>query len=218
MSFGGALLVLSGLLFLTTPFLVVGTITPPDEQRVITETSAVNANSLEWRLGMAITFVAFATLTLGWFALYAHLARTDMERWAASGLVVTVGSLFVYLPLLGVVAYVLPAVGELIESGGADVIVVLDRTWTTPFIVLPFLGGLLWHVGVALMGIAVWRAQTPTTWGGITLLLAGVLGIPGFLDIVVIQYVSSVLLPIGLILVGVSLWRVGKRVEHEMSS
>lgn len=153
---------------------------------------------------------------VGLFALYAHLANTDMERWAASGLVVTIGSLFLYLPLLGVVAFVLPAVGGVIESGGTDAIVVLDRTWDTSFIVLPFLGGLLWQVGVGIMGVAVWRSKTPTKWGGITLVIAGVLGVPGFLDVVAIQYVSPVVLAIGLILVGLSLWRVEGSRKREM--
>lgn len=214
-SFGGALLILSGLLFLSTPFFVVGTITPPDEGQVITETSAVNANSLEWRLGMALSFVALAALVLGLFALYAHLAGTRMERWALSGLIITVGSLFVYLPLLGVMAFVLPAVGGLIEGGSTDAIVVLDQTWKTPFIILPFLGGLLWNVGVALMGFTVWRSATPSKWGGIALVIAGILGIPAFLDVVAIQYIAPVVLAIGLMTIGVALWRTGRNSEYE---
>jgi hypothetical protein len=165
---------------------------------------------------MTLSFAALATLTVGWFALYAHLPATDMERWALGGLLVTVVPLFFYLPLLGVMAYVLPAVGGLIESNGTDAITVLDRTWESPFLILPFFGGLLWNVGVVLMGVAVWRSQTPSKWGGIMLVIAGILGVPAFLDVVVIQYVSSVILPIGLVLVGFSLWRVGKRSEQEM--
>ena len=204
---GGAALVLSGLLLLTTPFLVVGTITPPDEGRVITETSAVNANSLEWRVGMSISFISFALLLLGWFALYARLARTDSERWALGGLVVTIVSLAVYLPLLGVVAYVLPAVGGLIESGQTDALVVLDRTWADPLVILPFLGGIRENVGVALMGVGIWRSGTPSRWGGIVLVAAGIIGIPGFLDVVAVQYISPVVFAMGLIIVGVALWR-----------
>lgn len=204
---GGIGLIVSGLLFLTTPFLVVGTITPPDEIRVITETSAVNSNTFEWRLGMAIAFVANAALVLGLFALYGHLSRTDQERWALAGLVVTVVTLYLYAPLLGVAAYVLPAVGALLESGTNDAITVLDRTWTDPFIVLPFLGGILRHVGVAIMGAAVWRSGTPSKRGGIALVISGVLGVPAFLDVVAVQYVSPVVLALGLILVGAGLWR-----------
>lgn len=211
---GGATLILSGLCFLTTPFLVVGTITPPEGGQVITETSAVNAASLEWRVGMAISFVAFATLTLGWFVLYAHLARTEVERWALGGLVVTVIAAVLYLPLLGVMAYVLPAVGGMIESGQTGAIDVLDQTWANPFLVLPFFGGILWNVGVALMGVGVWRSGTPSKWGGIVLVVAGGLGIPAFLDVVAIQYLSSPLLAIGLIIVGTGLWRGGESAAN----
>lgn len=203
----GASLVLSGLLLLTSPFLIVGTITPPDEMRVITETSAVNANSIEWRVGMAISFVSFAFLMLGWFGLYARLARTDGERWALGGLIVTIVSLALYLPLLGVVAYVLPAVGGLIQSGQTDALVVLDRTWMEPLIFIPFFGGILENIGVAMMGVGIWRSGTPSKWGGIVLVAAGIIGIPAFLDVVAVQYVSPVVLAIGLIIVGVALWR-----------
>lgn len=188
---------------------MVGTITPPDETRVITEASAVNANSLDWRLGMTLSFAAFALLMLGWFALYARLARTESERWALGGLVVTIVSLAFYLPLLGVVAYVLPAVGGLVESGQTDALGVLDRTWTDPLVILPLLGGILENVGVTLMGVGIWRSETPSKWGGIVLVAAGVLGIPGFLDVVVIQYISPVVFAVGLIIVGAALWRSG---------
>lgn len=212
---GGAALVLSGLLFLTSSFLVVGTITPPDETRVITEASAVNANSLEWRVGMAISFASFALLMLGWFSLYGSLARTDSERWAFSGLVVTIVSLVLYLPLLGVVAYVLPAVGGLIENGQTDALLVLDQTWSDPLVILPFLGGILENVGVALMGVGIWRSGTPSKWGGIVLVAAGILGIPAFLDVVALQYISPVVFAIGLIMVGGALWRSHSRYLGE---
>lgn len=180
----------------------------------MTETSAVNANAFEWQLGMALSFAAFAALGLGLVALSAHLAGTRTERWALIGVLVTLDSLFVYLSLLGVTAFVLPAVGRLIEGGSTDAIVVLDRTWETPFLVFPFLGGLLWNVGVAIVGVAVWRSATPSTWGGIALVIAGILGIPAFLDVVVIQYIAPIVLAIGLLTTGVALWRTGRNGEQ----
>lgn len=197
---GSAALVVSGLLFATTPFLTIGTITPPDETRVFTVASAVNPNSLKWRIGMALLFLAYASMVLGLVALYAHLSQTREERWAFAGLVVTIGALIVYLPLLGIAAYVIPT------AGGSDTIVIINQTWTDPFIMLPFIGGILWNVGIALLGLAVWRSKTLSTVGGIGLLLAGVLGVPGFLDVVVIRFIAPVIFAIGLVVSGVSLW------------
>lgn len=138
-----------------------------------------------------------------------------MERWAFAGLVVTVGALVLYMPLLGVVAYVLPAAGALIEANGADAMAVIDRTWTDPFIFLPFVGGILWNVGEALLGIAVWRSEALSNPGGIALLAAGLIGIPGFFDVVILQYIGTVVLAGGLILVGASLWRAVSNADVE---
>lgn len=207
LAMGAAALVLSGLLTATAPFLVVGTITPPEGDRVITVASALNADSTAWRVGMALTTFAQLFLILGFAALYARLARSRVERWAFAGLVVTVTSLVLYLPMLGVVTYVLPAVGGLVASGDADAILVLDRTWTDPFIALPFLGGLCWHVGVAAMGVAVWRSGSLSRSAGLVLLLAGLLGVPSYFDVIALQYVSTTVLAAGLVLAGASLWR-----------
>lgn len=210
---GAATLVLAGFLSAVLPFLVGGAISAPEGGRVITVESAVRANSLAWRAGMALTFCTFASLILGAFALYAHLARTRAERWALAGLVVTVGSLVVYLPLLGVAAYAVPAAGALIAGGQADAIAVIDRTWTDPFIFLPFVGGILENVGVALFGVAVRRSETLSKAGGAGLFLAGVLGVPAFLDVVQLRFVAQFLLAAGLVVVGASLWRVAGRAE-----
>lgn len=212
---GAAALVVSGVSFAIAAFLVVDTFTPPDETRVVTVASAVNANSTAWRVGMAVTFVAYATLVFGSFALYAALARTNAERWALAGLLTTVGAVVFYVPLLGVVAFVAPAVGALVESGNADAITVLDRTWTEPFIFLPFVAGMLQHVGVALLGVAVWRADVLTRWSGAVLVLAGILGLPAFLDVEALEWVAPLTLAAGLVFTGVSLWRSAGREEGD---
>ena len=210
---GAVALVLGGVLTTVALFLVADVVSPPDETRVVTVESAVRANSLRWRVGMAASFLGYAALVLGAFALYAHLGRTRAERWALAGLVVTVGSLVVYLPLLGVAAYAVPAAGALIAGGETEAIAVIDRTWEDPFLFLPFVGGILENVGVALFGVAVWRSGTLSKPGEVGLLLAGVLGVPSFLDVVQLRYPAQLLLLAGLALVGASLWRAAGRDE-----
>lgn len=208
---GAAALVLGGILYAIASFLVAGVITPPSETRVITVASAMNANSMEWRVGMVLSFVADASLTLGWFALYVHLARMHAERWALAGLVVIVVFGTLYAPLLGVMTYVLPAAGAIIESGGTDAMAIIDRTWADPFVFLPFLSVILSYIGVVLMGVAVWRSETLSKLGGIGLVLGGVLGIPAFLDMVELSLVAPFVYAVGAVLVGASLWRSGRR-------
>ena len=204
---GATALILGGVLSVTASFLVANIITPPSGGRVITVSSAVNANSLEWRVGMVLSFLADASLTLGWFALYLHLARRHVEQWALAGLVITVVFGTLYAPLLGVVTYVLPAAGALVESGGDSAMAVIDRTWTDPLIFIPFISALCSYVGKILIGVAIWRSGTLSKLGGAGVVFGGILGIPAFLDVVELSLVAPFVYSAGVLLVGASLWR-----------
>jgi hypothetical protein len=76
---GAHALVLSGVVLVPVPFLQNVPTNP--EQNVA---FALGANTLAWRFSLVLAFI--------YFALYAHLARTRVERWAFAGLVVPSGS------------------------------------------------------------------------------------------------------------------------------
>ena len=67
-----------------------------------------------------LTDVSMAFFVLGVIALYAYLSRSKAERLALVGLVMTVGFLVLFLPLIGFVAYVVPAIGSLAEQGQTE--------------------------------------------------------------------------------------------------
>jgi hypothetical protein len=167
---------------------------------------ALGANSFAFRLGIALTDVSLAFFVLGLFALYAYLSRSSAERLAFVGLVMTVGFLVLYLPLIGFVAYVVPAIGSLAEQGHVEMIQVMDQTFVEPFIVIPFLGGILWGVGCIPLGLAIWRSGRLWKWSGLLFILFGVVGIPGFFDVEILQLIASVLLGLAQLAAGVTLF------------
>ena len=162
-----------------------------------------------FRLAMGPVFIAF--LIPGTFALYAYLSRTKQEKLAFAGMVVTVFFLALFLPIIGFAAYAFPAIGELVARGQTEAIAVMDQTTLEPFIIIPFFGGILWEIGLALMGAAVWRSGVLWKWGGLFLIVNGVLGIPAFvLDITVLSGFAGIVGAIGMIGLGIQLWRSAK--------
>jgi hypothetical protein len=168
---------------------------------------ATGANSFNYRLGMMLAGVSLPFLVLGVFALYLRLSTTKRERLALAGLMMTVGFIVLFLPVTGFAFYVVPAIGELVEQGATEMVEVMDQTFLEPFIVIPFLAGILWNVGIILLGIAVWRSEVLWKWGGLLLIVWGFVGIPAFLDVKAFQIIGTLLGGLALIAVGVNLRR-----------
>ena len=65
-----------------------------------------------------------------------------------------------------------------------------------------------WHIGPVLMGAAIWRSGALWRWGGLLLIIDGVLSIPGFvLDMKVLSNFAATVGGIGLIAFGSSLFQ-----------
>ncbi len=106
-------MILAGIADALVPLGTSGTITNPADNIAF----AIGANTLRWRLAMVSGLVYQALLVLGLFALYVHLARTRAQRWVFAGLIVTVCLTMLFVPMMGFAAFVVPAVGALIEGG-----------------------------------------------------------------------------------------------------
>ena len=98
-------------------------------------------------------------------------------------------------------------IGELVERGRPEMVEVMDQTFREPFVAIPFLSGILWNVGMILLGVAVWRSRALWRWGGLLLVVSGVIGIPAFLDVKALQIVGTLISGVALIVVGVDLRR-----------
>lgn len=208
-SLGGIALIVAGIAVLAAIVLGLGSQSNPHTEQV---QAVLEADTLAYRLGLALAPVYMAFLALGVIALYAYLSPTRQEKLAFAGMVVTVLFLALYLPIIGVAAYVFPAIGNLVRQGQTEMIAVMDEAFANPanpgFIIIPFLSGILWHIGKVLMGAAVWRSGALWKWGGLLLIIDGVLSIPGFvLDMSMLSQFAGAVGGIGLIALGISLFR-----------
>lgn len=201
LSLGALAMILAGLAQLPTGILRAGVPSGPARNLEF----ALGANSFAFRLGMTLTCISLSFFILGLIALYAYLSRTKAERLALVGLVVTVGFLVVWLPLLGFISYLVPAVGVLAEGGHPEMVQVMDQAFREPFIVIPFFAGILSNFGMILLGVAIWRSGRLWKWGGLLFFLFGVLNLP--LDVEVLSFVASALLGFAQLAVGVTLFR-----------
>jgi hypothetical protein len=202
-SLGGIALILAGLTLIPQGILTVNVPSAPEQNLEF----VTGANLSNYRLAMMLIGISLALFILGVFALYAYLSRTKQERVAFAGLIVTVGFLGLFLPLIGFGAYVVPAIGSLVAQGRVEMVAVMEQISREPFIVVPFFAGILWNIGNLLMGIAIWRSGTLWKWGGLLFMIYGLIGIPGFLDVKVLQIASTILGGLAQIVVGVSLRR-----------
>lgn len=201
---GTLALILAGLTLAPTGWLMRGVPTAPAQNMEF----AAGANSTGWRVGMALAGLSLALAVLGTLALYLHLSQTSEEGLAFAGLVVTIGFVTLMLPVTGFAAYVVPAIGKLVAQGQTEMIDVMNQTFKEPFMVIPFLAGILWNVGSVLLGIAIWRSETLSPGAGILYIAYGVLGIPSFLDVKALQIAAPLVGGVAQIAVGVSLWQV----------
>jgi hypothetical protein len=199
---GATALILAGLVLVPVPFLQ-NIPTDPEENVAF----ALGANSTSWRVSMLLAMVSVPLLVYGFFTLYSHLARTHSRGLARVGLVTSVGLLLLFVPMYGFAAFVVPAIGEVIASGQPDAVDVMEQTFKEPFIAVPFLCGIFLNFGYVLTGIAVWRSRTLWKWGGVILAVAGIVGVPAFLDIPAAQNVAPIVFAAGTTIIGVGLWK-----------
>jgi len=204
-SLGAIALILAGLTLMPQGILTANVPSAPEQNLAF----ASLANSFSYRFSMMLVGISLAFFILGIFALYAHLSQTKQEKMAFAGLIVTVGFLALFLPIIGFAAFVVPAIGALVEQGRVEMFAVMDQTFKEPFLPIQFLAGILWNIGNILLGIAVWRSRTLWKWGGLLFIIYGVVGIPSFLDVKAFQIVSPTVGGLAQIAVGISLWRFG---------
>lgn len=142
----------------------------------------IEAATFAYRLRLQLGPVYLTLFMLGVLALYAYLSQTKEEKLAFAGLVVSMVCIALFLPIIGFAAYGFPAIGNLVAQGQVEMVAVMDETFREPFVVIPFFGGILWNVGPILMGAAIWRSGALWKWGGLLLIIQGMLGIPAFLS------------------------------------
>jgi hypothetical protein len=168
---------------------------------------AVGANSLEWRLANFLGAASMAPLQLGVLALNTHLARTRGRRWSLAGLIWTLALIPIFAAMVGFGSFGIPAIGALVAAGHSEALQVLDQLYKEPFLVFPFLAGIIYPWGLALFAVGIWLSGTMTRWLSGLLVMVAFVSTASFLDVNLAQVAGPFLqIAMGLLL-ALSLFR-----------
>jgi len=147
---------LSGLL---TLWGLLGRYTAPNPH-VDFESAAQVASSTSFIVSQFVgNIVGLALLILGIFALTAYLANTRARSLAVAAMILSILSIALVLPALGVTTYALPALGHAYLNGQEDAKVIADALFGNPLrnvIYIPVFA--LYASGFILFGVAIWRS------------------------------------------------------------
>jgi hypothetical protein len=169
---------------------------------------AVAADSISYRLGWMLRVYAVVPLLIGLVAVFITLAPTRVGRMALAATLMTFTAGGVLLAGMAYPVIVMPAAGVVIAQGGeATVLRLLDQIFAEPAWIPIFFAGLIFNVGLILVGVAVWRSGTFPRVAGALVIASGLLGIPAFLDVTAVGSATAVLTAGAALVLALGLWR-----------
>jgi hypothetical protein len=167
---------------------------------------ALGANNIAWRFATFVAAGSLAPLQLGVLALNTHLARTAGRRWSFAGLIWTLALIPVFAPAAGLASFGIPAIGAVVAAGHSEALQVLDQLYKEPFLVVPFLAGIIYPFGLALFAVGIWLSGTMTRWLSGLLVMSAVASTASFLDVNLAQAASPFLQIAAGLLLAISLF------------
>ena len=119
---------------------------------------------LTWALLLANLTVQF----YAWLALWAFLRRSNVERTAFWGMILSFAGNGLFLPIAGVIGLTAPAVARLYQQGNEAVLAIADGGVFGP-LALSFLiaSAVTLLLGAILTAIAVWRSGVLPKWAAV---------------------------------------------------
>jgi hypothetical protein len=129
--------------------------------RVDFEAAAQAASSTTFFVSQFLgNIVGLALLIFGILALTTYLANTRARRLAVVAMILSILSVALVLPALGVTTYALPVLGRAYLNGQEDAKVIADAIFGSPMrnvIYIPAFA--LYAAGFILFGVAIWRSR-----------------------------------------------------------
>lgn len=124
-------------------------------------------SSSQFVVGHMLIVAAFILLIFGFLALYAYLRSSRRERLAFVGMIVTLVGIGVFLPAIGFLSLVSPALAQLALHGQKDAANVINAVAIAPGVITLLVGSVLLALGVTIFSIAIWGSNTLPRWAGI---------------------------------------------------
>jgi hypothetical protein len=138
-----------------------------DESAVLSDNAQAYASTL-WVLSHSLAGLGFVLLPLGLLGLYEHLKDTGAEKRAFKGLVFGILGAGGILPVIGVEAFALNAVGQAaVQQNNLDLLGLVDSIRFGPDFAFLLGGLILLAIGGILFASAVWASGTLPKWAGV---------------------------------------------------
>ena len=133
-------------------------------------------------LTQLLTLIAYVLPYLRFWGLYASLSvRGNTEKLAFWGFMASIIGASLAIAMLGVFSYVSPILAENFLQGDLSSPGVITQVATGNPVLINLLGGLLYLIGTALLGIAIWRSDSLPKWSGVLVGLLGLFLVIGFM-------------------------------------
>lgn len=197
-AWAGGAIVIAGL------FLTIASLTSVGEAQSWDVADAFAADSTRGirRLGMLLGALGLATLVAATPVLVARVAGSQGFAWVVPGWVGFAAGAILFSMVLGITAIVMPALGELAQSGAVSPQQVADRMIRQTPIVASFLGGNLTFLSWVAIGVGLSRSGVFPAWLGWCVAGGAIAAWLSFLHVPVFQRYGAPLWPIAVALVG----------------
>jgi len=119
-------------------------------------------------LAWSLLLPSLVVQCFGWLALYAWLRETREERLAFWGTMLSIAGNLLFLPSVGVLAFVSQEAARAHAAGNPEALAIVTTAIQGPF-ALPFLmgSGLVLLAGVLLFTLVLWRSPRLPRWTAI---------------------------------------------------
>jgi hypothetical protein len=146
------------------------------------ETWAQVATGSSYFLAQVLTIFAYVVPYFGFWAIYACLATNEkVEKLAFWGFMSSIIGTSLAIATLGVFSFVSPLLAERYLQGDVQLPEIITQVATGQPAVINFLGGTIYLLGTALLGLAIWRSGELPKWSGLLIALHGLFLVVGFM-------------------------------------
>lgn len=197
------------LLMVAGSLMAVASVTSIGEAQSWNVADAFAADSVRGirRVGMLLSAVSLGLLVVATPILLDLLRQTPGRTWMIVGWVGFAFGAFLFALAVGVTAIVMPALGELAQSGAISPQQVADRMTRQMPLAAAFLGGNLMFLSWVPMGVGLTHSATFPTWLGWLVAGSAVASWLGFLHVPLFQRLAGPLWPLAIVLVGLFIVR-----------
>jgi hypothetical protein len=134
-----------------------------------------------YTLAQVFYICAYVLPYFGFWSLYAYLSKVgQVEKIAFWGFMGAIIGTSLALPTLGIFSFISPQLALRYLQGDTQLPEIVTQVAIGQPAIINILGGTIYLIGTALLGLAIWRSRKVHKWAGLLLALHGLFLVIGF--------------------------------------